>query len=301
MSSNAGWYPDPGGQPGLYRYWTGTAWTEAITPTPANTPPPDGFGQPFNGPGVPGTGYENYSAAKPARRGAPAWWVAALAALVVVALVIAFALRTVTGVSLPGLPGSAPTATFSPDICPSSSDQTALPTAEVPAGWISSGRLAFPAMGGEWQVQYDNRVPWGSLAMEEIVVVEADYDGVDGQNWVASVLVSDLYVGDGFASTQVAAETVLDCVLGIYYSDTNVTQALISSSATEVDGHNGWLIETQLSFTITGLESTGERVLLLVVQTDTDEYGLFYASIPDTRSDLLPAARQAMAELQVSA
>ncbi|MCC6496489.1 MAG: DUF2510 domain-containing protein, partial [Propionibacteriaceae bacterium] len=21
--SSAGWYPDPGGQPGLFRYWTG--------------------------------------------------------------------------------------------------------------------------------------------------------------------------------------------------------------------------------------------------------------------------------------
>ena len=23
-----GWFPDPGGQPGMYRYWDGTAWTQ---------------------------------------------------------------------------------------------------------------------------------------------------------------------------------------------------------------------------------------------------------------------------------
>ena len=40
MASQAGWYPDPGGQPGMYRYWTGTAWTEAITPYPQSTPAP---------------------------------------------------------------------------------------------------------------------------------------------------------------------------------------------------------------------------------------------------------------------
>ena len=163
-----------------------------------------------------------------------------------------------------------------------------------------SGRLAFPAMGGEWQTQYDNRVPWGSLAMEQIVLVQAGYDGNSGHDWVASVLVSDLYVGDGFASTKVAAETVPKCVLGIYYSDTTVDQQEISSAKHDVDGHNGWLIETQLNFDIPGLETEGERVLLMVVQTGTDDYGLFYASIPDTRKDLLPDARQAMASLKVT-
>jgi hypothetical protein len=136
--------------------------------------------------------------------------------------------------------------------------------------------------------------------MEQIVTVQEDFDGTSGHDWVASVLVSDLHVGDGFASTRIAAETVLKCVLGIYYSDTTVTQDPISSSAHEVDGHKGWLIETQLGFDIPGLETKGERVLLLVVQTGTDDYALFYASIPDTRTDLIPDARQAMAGLKVT-
>ncbi|MFZ1412404.1 MAG: DUF2510 domain-containing protein, partial [Micropruina sp.] len=43
--SNAGWYPDPGGQPGMYRYWTGSSWSAAVTPNPQ---------QPQPGPGAPG-------------------------------------------------------------------------------------------------------------------------------------------------------------------------------------------------------------------------------------------------------
>ena len=71
MSSSAGWYPDPGGQPGLYRYWTGTAWTAAVTANPQATPPPSapltgpqgypqggqGFGQGGNGWDQDGNGY----------------------------------------------------------------------------------------------------------------------------------------------------------------------------------------------------------------------------------------------------
>ncbi|MCB0912055.1 MAG: DUF2510 domain-containing protein, partial [Propionibacteriaceae bacterium] len=306
-ASQAGWYPDPGGQPGLYRWWTGSAWSESVTPNPQGTPPPTGAGQPPGGPapsagyGQATSGYPGYNYPQQKRRGALAWWLVAGAAVIAVVVVVAFVVRGMGG-SVPGLPqipGSNPTGTYSPDICPPGSDQTVPPSAPAQAGWISSGKLAFPEMGGEWQTQYDNRVPWGSLAMEQLVVVQSDYDGESGHDWVASVLVSDLFVGDGFASTKVAAETVLKCVLGIYYSDTAVTEQQISSAKHNVDGHNGWLIETQLSFDIPGLETKGERVLLLVVQTGTDDYGLFYASIPDPRNDLLPDAEQAMAGLKV--
>ena len=41
--------------------------------------------------------------------------------------------------------------------------------------------------------------------------------------------------------------------------------------------------------------------MLLVVQVDLDQYGLFYASIPDTVSELQPDAEQALAGLKVDA
>ncbi|MGB4916528.1 MAG: DUF2510 domain-containing protein, partial [Propionicimonas sp.] len=55
--SAPGWYPDPGGQPGMYRFWTGTAWTATITANPAATPPPTSggpVGRPGGQPGQPG-------------------------------------------------------------------------------------------------------------------------------------------------------------------------------------------------------------------------------------------------------
>ena len=90
--SNAGWYPDPGGQPGLFRYWTGTAWTAAVTTNPAATPPPSGQ---FGASGQPGAmggqaagqyGGGQYTGTR--KRGGAGWWIAGLAALVAVGLII---------------------------------------------------------------------------------------------------------------------------------------------------------------------------------------------------------------------
>ncbi len=287
MSSSAGWYPDPGGQPGLYRWWTGSAWTEAVTPNPQGTPPPVAPSSPASTPGLP-----------PKRR-ATGWWVAGGVALIAVVVAIVLLVRGM-GVEIPGVPdlGNNPTSSVSPNICPPAASSTAEPTVDPNSSWITGGKLAYPALGSPWETGWDNRVPWGSLAMVQEVTDQDNYDG-QGHSWVASILVSDLFVGDGFASTKVASETVLKCVLGKYYADNVVTEHPISSQQHNVDGNPGWLIETQLSFDIPGLNAKGERVLLLVVQTGSDDYSLFYASIPDTRSDLLPDARQALAQLRV--
>ncbi|MFZ0530420.1 MAG: DUF2510 domain-containing protein [Propionicimonas sp.] len=290
--STAGWYPDPGGQPGMYRYWTGTEWTSAVTPNPAAQLPPVAPGQPSGAPTVNDPGR---------RRSAIGWWLGGLAALVAVGITIWFVAQSfgTGGGILPGADPTAPSGNSTQLICPTG-DATATETpAAGESGWITGGRLAYPALSDPWITGYDNRVPYGSLATVQTVVDQSDYDG-QGNSWVASVLVSDLYVGDGFASTKQGAEIVLKCVLGTYYSDTVVTQKLVSSAQHDVDGHSGWLIETDLSFNIPGLEATSERVLLLVVQTGTDEYGLFYASVPNTLDELMPDARQALDGLKVT-
>lgn len=284
--SSAGWYPDPGGQPGLYRYWTGTEWTTAVTPNPAAAQAP------VAAPPAP--------AQQPSRRGALAWWAGGAALLLAVVVGIWFVAQSfgsgggILGGGAESSPGSNPTQL----VCPPGTDSTTEPTAGNQDGWITGGKLAYPALGDPWTTGLDDRVPFGSLATVQTVTDQEDFDG-QGNSWVASVLVSDLFVGDGFASTQQGAEIVLKCVLGKYYADTVVTQQQISSAAHSVDGHDGWLIETQLSFHIEGLNATSEHVLLLVVQTGSEEYGLFYASVPNTLDQLMPDARQALSGLSV--
>ncbi len=40
MSTPAGWYPDPAGDPSLVRYWDGEAWTNETQPSPSAEPAP---------------------------------------------------------------------------------------------------------------------------------------------------------------------------------------------------------------------------------------------------------------------
>lgn len=302
MSSPAGWYPDPSGQTGLYRYWTGTAWTTSVTPNPQQTPPPPVGGPqqpvpPVSSPYQPQGQAAGIPTGKAKRRSGALWWLAVVAALVVVALGIWFVLRG----GLPGLTSGtdAPSGDSSSDICPQPA-ASASPTANnSDATRVAAGHLSFPVLGSPWEApDYDNRVPFGSLAREQVAMDQENYNG-KGASWVSSVLVSDLYIGEGFPSAKDGAETVLKCVLGIYYSDTPVTRSDVSSASHSVDGHTGWLIETNLSFSITGLNATSERVLLLVVKVSDAEYSLFYASVPNTSSARLPDVREAMAKLQV--
>ncbi len=278
----AGWYPDPGGQPGQFRYWDGTTWSAETTADPRRTPAPL--------PSAPAT---------TARRRQPVgWWIAIGAVLVVVAVIIWAVVRFV-----PGLTGAddpwAPAGGASANVCAAGvSSNTAAPHTGQ-AGWVMAGHLAFRELGTPWDApEYDNRVPFGTMAMMQTALDQEDYDG-NGNNWVSSVLVSDLVSGDGFADSQTAARTVLACVLGIYYADNIITQHQVSAAAHAVDGHDGWLIETELSFNVTGLKAKGERVLLLVVQVDKDQFGLFYASVPDTSSARLPEVRRTLAGLRV--
>ena len=328
MSSSAGWYPDPGGQAGLFRYWTGSAWTAAVTSNPQATPPPPGAGEPqgfgqnsgltggaqgtgtqypggqypgsqYPGSQYPGGQYQGYSTTT-RKRSTTGWWLAGIAALVALGLVIYFMMTAASPGGGGGIfPNNDPSGVATPDVCPAAAATAAPTPATNDPNRVSGGKLSFPRMGDPWQAPaYENRVPFGSLAREQVATDQADYDG-EGNDWVSNLLVSDLYVGDGFASTKTGAETVLKCVLGRYYSDAVVNEKRLSSTSHPVDGHDGWLIDSQLSFDIPGLNAKGERLLLLVVQTGTDEYGLFFASIPDTSPDRLPDARGALADLRV--
>ena len=61
MSASAGWYPDPGGGQGLYRYWDGQAWSAATTTDPASAPPPQGLVNPGSAAGTAGaTAHAHY-------------------------------------------------------------------------------------------------------------------------------------------------------------------------------------------------------------------------------------------------
>jgi hypothetical protein len=143
----------------------------------------------------------------------------------------------------------------------------------------------------------DDRLAFADWAYSQDVLDQEAY--TSNSSWVASVLIAEVYSGDGFGGVKIGAEMILECAKGEFYSDTAITQEDLVSKAYAVDGYAGWLIETKLHFSIPNLNASYDYVLFLLVETGDNEYSLYYASIPDTSEYLLPDARATMEGLRV--
>lgn len=293
--SQAGWYPDPGGQPGMFRYWDGRAWSPTLSPTPYGPQPllnqPPLAVRSGDAPYAPG------QVEAPQRRPFGAW---AIIALVIVALIAGGGALLTSGVLNPFTPTqSAPSNPT--DFCPKRRVGDPTPTAvqrAQPAGRVQGGQLSYPLLGAPWAPPaYEDRVPFGRDALEQNVLLHENYNGRN--SWVASVLVGELVAGDGFFSPQQGSEIVSKCIMGAFYSDAVLTREDRVNRATTLDGHDAWLLEMHLGFNIAGLDETGETAIILIVATGEASSSLYYASIPDSRPDLLATARQVQQQLRV--
>ena len=360
MSATAGWYPDPGGGQGLYRYWDGQAWSAATTGDPASAPPPQGIVNPGSAAGTAGTtAHANYgpgsygqgsygqgsygpgsygqssygqggSAFTSGASGGPAgagrsaygqpgapgqpgqppwaqlqtkkrsgvgWWVGAGALLLVLIVVAVFAIRAATsggGTAAGGDPSGQDTS----DVCPPERSDSPSASAPPADGRVHGGPVSYPQLGSPWSApRGDNRVPFGVNVLSQEVTVEADY--APDSSWVASVLVGELQAGDGFFTPEQGSQIVVRCILGKFYGNNPVNSDVKVNRATTIDGHEAWLVESQLSFDIPNLKTKGELLIVAIVQAGTERSGLFYASIPDTTPELVKPARDALAALKV--
>lgn len=292
--SRAGWYPDPGGQPGKFRYWTGTSWSASITDNPNQAAPTGGIGAtPPSWSSYPG----GYQTQQPKRRSALGWWIGI--GVVVVAVIVAV---TLVIQNLGNVFGGQPTPGSNPTqgVCPKDVRTTASPAADPNDGRVHGGALSYPRLGSPWGApEIETRVPFGRDVLVQSVTIEPDYNG-KGSSWVASVLVGELVAGDGFFSPEQGSEIVVKCIMGVFYGDAEVTRADKVNKASTVDGKDAWLVETQLSFDIPGLKAKGELAIILIVATSAESSSIYYASIPDNApSQLTTDARRAMSQLRV--
>lgn len=320
MSAKSGWYPDPGGGQGLYRYWDGKSWSAATSPNPGAPPPTSGLGgigQPTSGtplgqtgqPGQPGYGggyggygqgnagaYANYQQVQK-KRSPVGWWIAGVALVVVIVVIAVIAIRAVTGggTGVVSPPGGQPSA----DTCPPEQSVSPEPNSDPNDGRVHGGPLSYPTLSSPWGAPLpDTRVPFGSDVLSQSVPVESNYDG-KGASWVASVLVGELQAGDGFFTPEQGSQIVVKCVIGKFYGNAEVASDVKKNEATKVDGKEAWIVESQLSFDIPGLKTKGELLIVVIVSAGARS-GLYYASIPDTTPELVKPARDLIGQLKVT-
>ena len=239
-----GWYPDPGGQPRMFRYWNGSSWTQQLSAKPPGQPPGDRGGR--TGPIVLG-----------------------IVALVVLLLAAAVLLPQLLGgaptpSSTPSRPGPAPTRsawdeTTRPSPTPS---ETSLPCPEydeaVVGGRLFGGGLSVPVIDdSRWDVNPVRSIPWAICAtgLERRIVA----------GWVSEVILAGVQPRSMTGSLQQQADAIAADSRTRFYTGDQTSYSVVSSRATTVDGLDAWELRYQVR--IDYLKNiSGDNVDLLVVQ-----------------------------------
>jgi len=256
------------------------------------------YGQSPYDPSV-GSAYANYQELQK-KKSPVGWWIGAGVLVIVIVVVAVLAIRAVTGgeFGTTGAPSGQPTQDVCPPQVTASPGQTAEPPNHPADGRIHGGPVSYPMLGPPWSApQGESRVPFGSDVQSQQVLDQADYDG-NGNNWIAQILVGELQAGDGFFTPEQGSQIVVKCILGAFYGNNPVDSNVKVNEKTTIDGHEAWLVESQLTFDIPGLTAKGEYLIVAIVSAG-NRSGLYYATIPDTQRELLEPARDALANLQV--
>jgi hypothetical protein len=283
MSTAPGWYPDPGNQPGMYRYWDGAAWTEALSQTPAAPPPAEYMFA------------ADLSQSSAKQNAGPIIVIIVIA--VVLALIIYFAVSLFRNDST--VVNDDPAANSTEEVCPKEPESIP-PHADHPAdGRIHGGDISYPELPEPWGYpsQTEIRVPFGRDVTSQSITTESNYEF--GQSWVASVVIGELIAGDGFYTPEEGSKIVTKCILSTFYGDNSVTREDVRTEAYQLDGKDGWIVETNLSFSIPNLQATGEWVVIIIIQTSLESSSIFYSSVPNNASPYNDSVNPAIANLQV--
>ncbi|SER47464.1 Protein of unknown function [Propionibacterium cyclohexanicum] len=285
----AGWYPDPAGTPGRYRYWDGQAWSEATTTDPSASAVPPG------------------PAAGPKRRWGPIVLIAAVLAAVVVILALIFG---------PGNGSSfqeAPVDTDSASPTTSQWDETSTPTPtpsadqslarcpvtqvrdttrQTSANTLRGGGLEVPRIPG-WQSDSSFYLDWVS---DLHTAVDDVYPG-----WISNESVGALNAVDGFTDIRQSAHQTMECFASSgYYIGYTGRKDLVDEQIS-VDGHQAWHMRSEVYVSMPSLPQVkGDTVDVIVVDTgNKDRLGLFISSVNIGDSSRMDKMSAAIAGLKV--
>ncbi len=280
-----GWYPDPAGVPGRFRYWDGAAWSAETTDRP--------------GPAGPAAGPEVDGSGRPRRRRGLAAALAIVALLVIIAIVAVIIItprvRPVTDDPLPtstvsGGDDRSPTPTPTPPPpsgSPSPSGASTVPLIPCPEGnpnfrephpvddRVYGGNLSFPEEPSFDAATAEPRFSFAHDVTQQTLAVD------DTPPWIAQLAVGRLRAADGFVNgAQNTAESVVQCAISSsLYDPYQPDRTDRRSQPITIDGRQGWLIETDITVADPDLDFPGDRAIFIVV-ADGSDWGMFFGAVP---------------------
>jgi hypothetical protein len=303
-----GWYPDPAGAPGRYRYWDGFRWSSLTTDDPRRPAPAESSSN-----DSPPQASEGAAASQPLRKRRLALIIGVLAVAVTVAVVVAVALgdtRRVVGGRTPapaatGLTDASPTPPAEPTATPS---PTATP---VPArcpkgnpnqraahpsdGRVHGGNLSFPEQPTFDRASLEERFSFAYDVIQQTLTVSQD------PRWIAQLAVGRLRGKDGFGNDpRSTVESLMRCVItGNMYSPYLPARTDIRSESLSIDGHDGWLIESEITVDRPDIPLAGDHTIFIVVRDGTD-WGFFFGAVPIGNAQLDAVLASTIRELRAS-
>ena len=305
----AGWYPDPAGVPGRYRYWDGSNWSTVTSDDPrrprpgesrASSPPPS----------EPSTEPPNQPARW--RRSALMLGVLAVAVSTVVAVAILIGnLRSLGDDPPPGAatspseiasPARTPTATQTPSATPSP-----VPLVRCPMGnpnqrarhpidsRVYGGNLSFQAQPTFEPAALEPRFSFAYDVLQQTLPVSQN------PGWIAQLAVGQLRASDGFVhDARNTVESFAQCVVTSRMYDPYVPmRGDIRSESLSIDGRRGWLIESEITVDRPDLAVLGDHVIFIVVR-DGKDWGFFFGAVPIGNAQLDAVLASTVRELRAS-
>lgn len=296
--AQSGWYPDPGGSPGRYRYWDGSNWSIETTDDP-RTPPPSAAG-----------------AARPRRTGRGPLLIGVLVVLVIIAVISVMVVRSHRSAlvldpdppqsTVSGWDDSSPFPSPSPS--PSPSSDSPKPRGRVACadgdpyavqphpsdGRIHGGSLSIVQPGGDWQRDddYAREMTWAYDVAGADEYVEP--------HWLAMVAVGSVHTDDGFRTPKQAADGLMQCIASSAYYEYFTGRKDDFAKPFSLDGRSGWAMRSQVRVDDPQVRAAGDVVEVIVLKTGTPGQLSFFAGfVPIGDQNRLKILDQTIAGMRV--
>ena len=290
--SMPGWYPDPAGTPGQFRYWDGSQWSSQTTSSPQSGAP-----QPGATPGPFGDDQRRKS------RGP---------LILVLALVLALALGAywlIWGRNPSGKAAQEDTHTAAPTVSAwdeKNKTPSATPSPSEPDP-SNAQLVACPDVGLTSSMSTGTTLQGGGLVADKLAGWSDDSFTMNGvydiqsqrlsitSTWVSNIGVGAVHKADGFTDPRRTAQSLMSCIAtSWYYRGYTGRKDLVSEQIT-VSGHSGWHLRTEVHVNNQG-SIQGDTCDLVIVDTGSaDTLGFFFtaATIGDTKVQAVVDAARA--------
>lgn len=270
-----GWYPDPAGSAGRFRFWDGKSWSNDTTGDPTS-PPPGGSGRGRRG-GDDGRGWT--------------WLIVGVAAVAVVAVIAWLIFGGRTGITTPFEPAQEDSNSSTPTV--QGWDETSKPT-PPPTEQASFVDCPYTQATDSTNQGNDDRLHSAKLSVEMIDGWSYDssfylqwvsdlHTVIDPvrPGWISNIGVGTLNAADGFVSPQISAQQTMECFAssGYYMNFTNRVDLI--DEATTVSGYPAWRMRSEVRIQSPEMpEIEGDEVDIIVIDLgDPNKMGLFISSV----------------------